>query len=76
MKILQEQEQKGKSLEEVDHTNAKRGEYYHFEFELTRDDKGRFNIFSGGRPMRSGSSLYGVKEWINEWLDETFAKQQ
>ena len=75
MKILQEQEKKGKALEEVDHTNAKRGEYYHFEFELMPDGKGGFNVFAGERSMKSGSSLDGVKEWVNEWLDETFTKE-
>ena len=55
--------------------NPKKGEYYHFEFELMPDGKGGFNIFAGERSMKSGSSLDGVKEWVNEWLEETFVEE-
>ena len=56
-------------------TNPKRGEYYHFEFELTKDDKGGFNIFCDRRLMRKGSSLTGVKEFICDWLEESFKEE-
>ena len=70
MKIINE----GRPLKEGAHSDARRGEYYHFEFELMPDGKGGFNIFAGERSMKSGSSLDGVKEWVNEWLDETFVE--
>jgi uncharacterized protein YodC (DUF2158 family) len=43
-----------------------------FEFEVEVTDKG-CNIFSDGRQVTQGSSARGVKEWINNWIDNELA---